>query len=71
MCLSAQTHAGWMGTGKHLETAKKESMDSKSSSTLIEQSLEAQTTLIEHSNPTPFEKLWIRSCTKVFLVAFI
>ena len=32
MCFSAQTHAGWMGTGKHLETyifAKKESMGLK------------------------------------------
>jgi len=30
MCLSAQAHAGYMGTGKHLETyiiAEKESMD--------------------------------------------
>ena len=32
---------------------------------LIEQSVEAQTTLIEHSNPhleTPFEQFWICPC---------
>ena len=49
MCFSAQRHAGWMGTGKHLKTyinAKKESMNWKS---LIEQLVKAQNILIEHS----------------------
>ena len=51
-----------------------ESMDRKSSqdrNTLIEQSVEAQNTLIEHSNPhlaTPFENFWIHPRLRVFLL---
>jgi len=49
-----------MGTGKHLLLQKRRAWIKilQDRNTLIEQSVEAQTTLIEHSNPhleTPFE----------------